>query len=78
MTDSRVTITLLHTNDLHSHFEEVSRIAGYIAHARENLATDQLIVVDCGDFLDRVRLETEGTQGAVNRAALEMKRATVF
>jgi 5'-nucleotidase len=72
MTDSRVTITLLHTNDLHSHFEEVSRIAGYIAHARENLATEKLIVVDCGDFLDRVRLETEGTQGAVNRAALEM------
>jgi 5'-nucleotidase len=72
MTDSRVTLTLLHTNDVHSHFEEASRIAGYIAHSREILAEEQLIVVDCGDFLDRVRLETEGTQGAVNRAVLEM------
>jgi 5'-nucleotidase len=71
MTESQVSLTLLHTNDLHSHFEEASQIAAYIAHARKSLEQDKLIVLDCGDFLDRVRIETEGTQGTVNRAVLE-------
>jgi 2',3'-cyclic-nucleotide 2'-phosphodiesterase (5'-nucleotidase family) len=31
---------------------------------------DELLVVDCGDFLDRARPETEGTGGAVNRSLL--------
>ncbi|TVX97426.1 bifunctional metallophosphatase/5'-nucleotidase [Cohnella terricola] len=62
---------MLHTNDIHSHFEETSRIASYVAHARSAIDPDKLILVDCGDFLDRARMETEGTQAAVNRAALE-------
>ncbi|MCD9022796.1 bifunctional metallophosphatase/5'-nucleotidase [Cohnella silvisoli] len=71
MTEPNVTLTLLHTNDLHSHFEETSRIAGYIERVRMGLSPEQLILVDCGDFLDRVRIETEGTQGAANRAVME-------
>jgi 5'-nucleotidase len=71
MTEPNVTLTLLHTNDLHSHFEETSRIAGYVGRARNRLDHDKLLVLDCGDFLDRARLETEGSQGAVNRAVLE-------
>jgi len=71
MTKPNVTITLLHTNDIHSHFEEASRIAYYVAQARGAIDPDELILVDCGDFLDRARMETEGTQAAVNRAALE-------
>lgn len=71
MIDSNVKLTLLHTNDLHSHFEAASRIAGYIADVKAKLPKDRLIVLDCGDFLDRVRLETEGTVGAANRAFLE-------
>ncbi|WP_372662074.1 bifunctional UDP-sugar hydrolase/5'-nucleotidase [Cohnella sp.] len=71
MTESNITLTLLHTNDLHSHFEEVSRIASYIAEVRASQPKDRIILLDCGDFLDRVRLETEGTLGASNRAVLE-------
>lgn len=71
MTESNFKITLLHTNDLHSHFEEASKIAAYVAKVRANLFSDELILLDCGDFLDRVRVETEGTLGAVNRAVLE-------
>ncbi|RED64040.1 bifunctional metallophosphatase/5'-nucleotidase [Cohnella lupini] len=71
MSGPNVTITLLHTNDLHSHFEETSKIAGYISDIRTRVDPDKLLVVDCGDFLDRARIETEGTQGAVNRAIIE-------
>ncbi len=66
-----VTVTLLHTNDLHSHLEETSKIAGYIDGVRERTEPNELIVVDCGDFLDRARMETEGTMAAVNRELME-------
>ncbi|MFC4600463.1 bifunctional metallophosphatase/5'-nucleotidase [Cohnella hongkongensis] len=68
---NKVTVTLLHTNDLHSHLEETSKIAGYVAEVRARTDPNALIVVDSGDFLDRARLETEGTMAAVNRAAME-------
>jgi 5'-nucleotidase len=71
MTDFPLTLTLLHTNDLHSHFVETSRIASYIERIRQGVSSEKLLLVDCGDFLDRARLETEGTQGAANRTVLE-------
>ncbi|WEK55295.1 MAG: bifunctional UDP-sugar hydrolase/5'-nucleotidase [Candidatus Cohnella colombiensis] len=74
MTDPSVTLTLLHTNDIHSHFEAVSQIAQYIAEVRENVDPNQLLLLDCGDFMDRFRMETEGTEAEVNRALLESLR----
>lgn len=71
VTLSNMTLTLLHTNDLHSHFEETSKIAEYFATIRGEIDSEKLIVLDCGDFLDRARMETEGTQGQVNRAVVE-------
>jgi 5'-nucleotidase len=71
MTEFPVTLTLLHTNDLHSHFEEASRIASYIEQTRQSVSPDKLLLVDSGDFLDRARLETEGTHGVANRTMLE-------
>ncbi|WP_161793342.1 bifunctional UDP-sugar hydrolase/5'-nucleotidase [Cohnella kolymensis] len=71
VTEPYVTLTLLHTNDLHSHFEASAQIAEYVAGVRRQVPADRLMLVDCGDFLDRVRIETEGTQGAANRAMLE-------
>ncbi|WP_027092035.1 bifunctional metallophosphatase/5'-nucleotidase [Cohnella thermotolerans] len=65
------TLILLHTNDIHSHFEEAARIAGYVRELRGSVPPDRLLLVDCGDFLDRVRVETEGTQGMANRSLLE-------
>ncbi len=37
---------------------------------RSRVPADELLVVDCGDFLDRARPETEGTGGEVNRNLL--------
>ncbi|MFC4306083.1 bifunctional metallophosphatase/5'-nucleotidase [Cohnella boryungensis] len=71
MKKSNVKLTLLHTNDLHSHLEEASKIGKYIAETRAGIDEESMIVVDCGDFLDRARLETEGTMADVNRALLE-------
>jgi 2',3'-cyclic-nucleotide 2'-phosphodiesterase (5'-nucleotidase family) len=66
------TLTLLHTNDIHSHFEEAARIARYFRLTRQGTPADRLLAIDCGDFLDRVRAETEGTHGMANRAMLDL------
>lgn len=63
-------LVLLHTNDIHSHFEEAARAADYIKEVRSAAGGESLLLVDCGDHLDRVRPETEGTDAAVNRALL--------
>ncbi|MBB6672344.1 bifunctional metallophosphatase/5'-nucleotidase [Cohnella nanjingensis] len=67
-------LTLLHTNDIHSHFEEAARIAGFVKEIRREVPEDGLLLLDCGDHLDRVRPETEGSHAAVNRALLEQLR----
>ncbi|MFC5402158.1 bifunctional metallophosphatase/5'-nucleotidase [Cohnella soli] len=72
MTKAGFTISLIHTNDLHSHLEQHSRIARYISNVRCEADPEGLLVFDCGDFLDRARMETEGSQAAVNREALEL------
>lgn len=71
MSDRDVKLTLLHTNDIHSHFDEASRVAAYVADVRKRVGEDRLLLLDCGDFLDRFAFETEGTHGLVNRALLE-------
>lgn len=63
-------LILLHTNDIHSHFEEAARAADYIKEVKRTVPEDRLLLVDCGDHLDRVRIETEGTDAAVNRELL--------
>ncbi len=63
-------LILLHTNDLHSHLEAASRIAQYVKKHREAVPAERLLLLDCGDFLDRARMETEGTEAAVNRGLL--------
>jgi 2',3'-cyclic-nucleotide 2'-phosphodiesterase (5'-nucleotidase family) len=66
-----VTVTLLHSNDLHSDLEAAARIAAYVKDVRRFVSGERLLLVDCGDHMDRARLETEGTKGGVNRAILE-------
>lgn len=63
-------LVLLHTNDLHSHFERMPRIAGAIRELRRAHAPSEPIVIDCGDHMDRMRPETEGSDGKVNIAVL--------
>lgn len=64
---------ILHTNDLHSHFERMPKIASLLSKLQRkgNGGEEAWIAVDVGDHMDRGRLETEGTGGMANRAVLE-------
>ncbi|MGG4141650.1 bifunctional UDP-sugar hydrolase/5'-nucleotidase [Paenibacillus algorifonticola] len=63
-------IVILHTNDIHSRLENAARIASYIADQRRVHGKDNLLVLDIGDHMDRMRSETEGSDGMVNIALL--------
>ncbi|KQO01260.1 bifunctional metallophosphatase/5'-nucleotidase [Paenibacillus sp. Leaf72] len=63
-------IVILHTNDIHSRLENAARIASYIADQRRVHGKDNLLVLDIGDHMDRMRSETEGSDGMVNVALL--------
>lgn len=65
-------ITLYHTNDLHSHFENWPRIIGYLnaQKAKHDNNDEAYLLLDLGDHADRFHPITEGTMGAVNVALL--------
>ncbi|GIO14554.1 putative metallophosphoesterase YunD [Cohnella xylanilytica] len=71
MNASSETLILLHTNDIHSHLEEAARIAGYVEELRKTVPRERMLLFDIGDFLDRARVETEGTEGMANRRLLD-------
>jgi 5'-nucleotidase len=58
-------LKILHTNDLHSHFENFSRAASLIKQNRD----DTTIILDGGDFADFKSIELQGTKGM---AAIEL------
>ncbi|MCC2683151.1 MAG: metallophosphoesterase [Paenibacillaceae bacterium] len=64
------TLTILHTNDIHSHFEQMAGIARTIRENKAGLSDDEVLVVDCGDHLDRAHAVTEGSGGAANVAVM--------
>ncbi|MDO7908480.1 bifunctional UDP-sugar hydrolase/5'-nucleotidase [Paenibacillus sp. JX-17] len=59
------TLTILHTNDIHSHFEHVPSLAAMI-EAEKTKAAGPVLVLDIGDHMDRAAVETEGTMGSAN------------
>lgn len=59
-------VILLHSNDIHSRLEQAAKIAAIIAEERRIYGSDRVLAVDCGDHMDRMRQETEGSDGAVN------------
>ncbi|CAM4375204.1 bifunctional metallophosphatase/5'-nucleotidase [Saccharibacillus endophyticus] len=63
-TEERDTLTILHTNDLHSHFEQMGRIAAFIA--AEKSQGKPVCTLDVGDHMDRMAIETEGSLGSAN------------
>lgn len=63
-------VTVIHTNDLHSHFEAMPRIAEAIRRIKDRQAGKPCIVADIGDHMDRMFAETEGTLGRANSAVL--------
>lgn len=62
---------MIHTNDLHSHFDSMPRIATAIRQIKQQNKGKLCITVDIGDHIDRMWPETEGTMGLVNRAVLQ-------
>lgn len=70
MIPERIRLRVLHTNDIHSHFEQLPRIASIIGRLREEAGAERTLVLDIGDHIDRMRPETEGTGGLANIALL--------
>lgn len=58
-------LKILHTNDIHSNFENFSKIATLIAQNKD----DNTLVLDGGDFADFKSIELQGTKGM---AAIEL------
>lgn len=60
-------IILLHTNDLHSHFENWPRIRRFLLEKKAVQTFDKsTFTVDLGDFVDRWHPLTEATDGRAN------------
>lgn len=61
-------ITLLHTNDFHSHLENWPRLRRYVLdqQAKARAAGSQPLTFDLGDAMDRVHPLTEATNGQFN------------
>lgn len=61
-------IVILHTNDLHSHFEKWPRMRRYLLAEKRRLDAQgkTVITLDLGDFSDRVHPLTEATAGQAN------------
>ncbi|GGE07554.1 putative metallophosphoesterase YunD [Marinithermofilum abyssi] len=70
---SRKRVRILHTNDIHSHFEQMPRICTWVKRrqAEAEARGETSILADVGDHMDRVRKETEGTGGLANYGVLE-------
>lgn len=60
------TIRILHTNDLHSHFEHFPKIGRYLAKAQADQSVDEVYTFDAGDFMDRSHPLTDATEGQAN------------
>ncbi|MBY9080386.1 bifunctional metallophosphatase/5'-nucleotidase [Paenibacillus sp. HN-1] len=58
-------VTILHTNDIHSHFDWMSPIASAVDKQRKD-ARGPVVLFDIGDHMDRAAAETEGTHGLAN------------
>ncbi|MBE6069830.1 MAG: bifunctional metallophosphatase/5'-nucleotidase, partial [Clostridium lundense] len=65
------TLTILYTNDIHSHFETMGRIAAMIDELRAEAPASTLLL-DIGDHMDRAAFETEGTLGQANVDVLNL------
>lgn len=61
-------IRILHTNDIHSRFENFARIVSKI----DELKNDNTLILDAGDFNDFMRLEVQGTDGRAGCSLLNI------
>ncbi|MFC6177755.1 bifunctional metallophosphatase/5'-nucleotidase [Companilactobacillus huachuanensis] len=59
-------IQIVHTNDLHSHFENFPRLERFIKQSRQNSQADDFYLFDIGDAMDRAHPLSEATNGQAN------------
>lgn len=59
-------IRIIHTNDLHSHFENWPKIRRFIEERQKTPENETVVTVDLGDFADRWHPLTEATDGQAN------------
>ena len=59
-------IQIVHTNDLHSHFENFPRVKRFIEQSRKNSTADDFYLFDIGDAMDRAHPLSEATNGQKN------------
>lgn len=58
-------LTILYTNDIHSHFDRMSSVAALISREKK-AAEGEVLVLDIGDHMDRAAVATEGSMGQAN------------
>ncbi|SEO22167.1 bifunctional UDP-sugar hydrolase/5'-nucleotidase [Paenibacillus sp. OV219] len=63
-------VVLLHSNDIHSRLEQAARMAAYIEEIRSSHGAEHVLTLDIGDHMDRMRVETEASDGLANIALL--------
>ncbi|WP_243735105.1 bifunctional metallophosphatase/5'-nucleotidase [Paenibacillus turpanensis] len=61
---------MIHTNDIHSHFEQMPKVSSVIRSIKERIGGEPSLLLDIGDHMDRMRTETEGSEGAANIAVM--------
>lgn len=66
-----VKIVLLHTNDIHSSFDNMPRIAGTVARLRARHRDTPVLLADCGDHMDKMSSITEASEGEAHLRILE-------
>ncbi|AYN49303.1 Mannosylglucosyl-3-phosphoglycerate phosphatase [Lactobacillus johnsonii] len=59
-------LRIIHTNDLHSHFEQFPKIKRYLHQAQNDKSVDQTFTFDAGDFMDRSHPLSDATEGQAN------------
>jgi 5''-nucleotidase/2'',3''-cyclic phosphodiesterase and related esterases len=59
-------IQIVHTNDLHSHFENFPRVKRFIDESRQKSTADDFYLFDLGDAMDRAHPLSEATNGQAN------------
>lgn len=64
----KMKFTILHTNDIHSRFENFAKISTKINELRD----ENTIVLDAGDFNDFMRIELQGTMGRAGSELLNI------
>lgn len=66
MQSSNRRLVVLHTNDIHSSFDPLPKAASLINKLKKQYAADKPLLIDCGDHMERMISETEGTSGLIN------------